>query len=85
MKLFSVLAIAVFSVSLAQSGVAQSTTSTTPTTTTKQQAKQDKQEKQAAKAQAKSEKDNKQVKGDKKTTTGQAATTAAAYKEGIPK
>lgn len=82
MKRISVLAIALFSVSLAQSGVAQSTPSTTPATTTKQQAKQDKQ---AAKAQAKSAKDNKQAKSGKKTTTSQDWATALAYKEGIPK
>ena len=85
MKRILVLAFALFSVSLAQSGVAQSTPSTTPATTTKQQAKQDKQ---AAKAQAKSEKDNKQAKSgkiSKKTTTGQDWATALAYKEGLPK
>jgi hypothetical protein len=88
MKRILVLAFALFSVSLTQSGIAQSTPSTTTATTTKQQAKQDKQDKQVAKAQAKSEKDNKKAKSgkiSKKTTTGQDWATALAYKEGLPK
>jgi GH24 family phage-related lysozyme (muramidase) len=79
MKRISVLAIALFSVSLAQSGVAQSTPQTAPATTTKDQAKQDKQ---AEKAKAKANKGDSKAQSGKKTTTSQDAAYALAYKHG---
>jgi hypothetical protein len=82
MKRTSALAIALFLVSLAQSGVAQSTSQTTPATTTKVQAKQDKQ---TAKAKAKANKDDSKAHSGKKTTTTQDVAYALAYRSGIPK
>jgi hypothetical protein len=77
------LAFALFSISLAQSGFAQSTP-TTPTapTAAKDQAKQNKQ---TAKAKANATKNDSKAKSGKKTTTSQDAAYALAYQKGIPK
>jgi hypothetical protein len=82
MKRISVMALALFSVSLVPSGVAQSTPETAPTTTTKDQAKQNKQ---TEKAKAKATKDASKAQGGKKTTTSQDAAYALAYRNGTPK
>jgi hypothetical protein len=80
MNRISAMAFILFSVSLGQSGLTQSTSHTAPATTTKAQTKQDKQT-----AKAKATKDDSKAHSGKKTTTAQDAATAAAYRSGIPK
>jgi hypothetical protein len=79
MKRVSILAIAFLSVSLAQSGFAQ----TTVPPAKADSGVQTKQDKQAAKAKAKA--DKAASKQGKKTTTTQDVAYALAYKAGIPK
>jgi hypothetical protein len=82
MKRISVLAIALFSVSLVQPGAAQSTPQTIPTTATKDQTKQDKQN---AKAKTKTEKATAKAQSGKKTTTSKDAAYALADKSQVAK
>jgi hypothetical protein len=79
MKRISVMTLVLFSLSLAQSGAAQSTPQTVPTATSKDQAKQDKQ---TAKAKAKATKNDSKAQSGKKTTTSQDAAYALAYRTG---
>jgi hypothetical protein len=74
MKWISVPAFALLSVSLAQSGVPQSTHSAV---TTKDQVKQDRQ---ASKAKAKATKNDSKAESGKKTTTSQDAAYALVYR-----
>ena len=80
MKRVSILAIALLSASLAQVGVAQSTTSPTNADSNTQT----KQEKQAQKAKAKSSKPPIKAETGKKTTTSQDAAYALAARKGNP-
>lgn len=75
------MALALFSISLAQSGVAQSTPQTAAITTSKDQAKQDKR---TANAKPKTTKNGSKAQSGKKTTTSQDAAYALAYRNGNP-